>query len=209
MPAYFSLTFGYRAATIPPDFVARTYESFFQSGFPFKCVYAWGCPADMPLPAIIEWNQRRLERGFELGFTQHVSHDYRQLLLSHPAYRECRLFILALTRQFVLIVPEADVFKDEGSAIAMPEQVAPLESLARSVWPSELFAAVQTNNEIGSAPSVQRLDDGKPASVLPFALLDARCAARQAFDAKLTRLEPVVGGGTFIRSEHSLNGTQI
>lgn len=207
MPAYYSLKFGVRDTNIEPGFVARVYEAVFAAGFPFAGVASRGCPPEMKLDAIVDWNQQRLERKFVLGSKDHVSLDYRQILLAHPRFSHCRLYIHAQDSQFVLLVPEAEIF--EGYAgptlesyadlVFVAERVRPLEKLARQVWSCGLFAAIQTNGELGYSPAVRELDAGKAASVVPFAVLDDRSFTSQRFDEASCTIERLPNGGHLIR----------
>jgi hypothetical protein len=200
MPPYFSLTLGFRSSAITTDYVKAVYEAVFSAGFPFKGVLPWGAPADMKLDAITVWNQERLQRGFQLGFSEDVSNGYRQIVLDHPAYHHCRLLIHAHSMQFDVIVPESDVTgSDDVNAFAPTERLAPIEELARRVWPRGLFAAIQTSNEAGFAPPVSRLERGTPASVHPFAILDRACRAPQTLDRQVVILEELPDGACFLR----------
>lgn len=207
MPPYYSLNFGVRDTNIQPGFVASVYEAIFAAGFPFAGVAPYGCPSEMKLDAIVDWNQQRLERKFVLGFKDHVSLDYRQILLMHSLYSHCRLYIYARDSQFVLIVPEAEIFENYAGPIVeedpglvfVAERVRPLEMLARHVWSSGLFAAIQTNSELGYSPAVSELDTGKAASVVPFAVLDDRSFTSQRFNEASCTIESLPNGGHFIR----------
>jgi hypothetical protein len=174
MPPYYSVCFGYRSRDVQPGFVARVYEAFFAAGLPFGGVVAWGCPADLTLEAIVSWNQERLERGFSIGFTEHVSLDYRQIYLGHPAHSPYRLLVSVEACQFVLLVPESDVSDDDGWTL-IASSVAPLEALAERIWRTGLFAAIQTHTEAGSAPTVAQLEAGSAPAAFPFAFLDDAC----------------------------------
>jgi hypothetical protein len=79
------------------------------------------------------------------------------------------------------------------------ERVRPLEMLARHVWPSGLFAAIQTHGELGYSPAVSELDTGKAASVVPFAVLDDRSFTSQRFGEASCTIESLPDGGHFIR----------
>jgi hypothetical protein len=207
MPPYYSLNFGVRDTNIQPGFVASVYEAIFAAGFPFAGVASRFCPSEMKLDAIVDWNQQRLERKFVLGFEDHLSLDYRQILLAHPLYSHCRLYIYARDSQFVLIVPEAEVFENYAGPVLenhadlgfVAERVRSLEMLARHVWSSGLFAAIQTNGELGYSPTVSELDTGKAASVVPFAVLDDRNFTSQRFDEASCTIESLPNGGHFIR----------
>lgn len=145
-----------------PNVVRRVYEGFFAAGAPFAGVFAWGCPADLTLDSIIDWNQERLDRGFRLRSNQHVAHNYRQILLDLPPFSRARL-ILRPERAgvaFQLIVPESEL--DEASQ-------ARLEQLAAALWEGLQPRSIQTYGELGAAHTHEALADGKPLSAELFA----------------------------------------
>jgi hypothetical protein len=123
MPPYYSLNFGVRDTNIQPGLVASVYEAIFAAGFPFAGVASRGCSSEMKLDVIVDWNQQRWERKFVLGFKDHGSLDYRQILLAHPLYSHCRLYIYGRDRQFVLIVPEAEVSENDAGAVLVDDRV--------------------------------------------------------------------------------------
>lgn len=84
MPAYFNLSVQFRRDALYPTFVKDFYTELDKAGMKFFSGY-WGYEEDS-LEETIEWNQRKLEADFNLGFTEHCSHDYKQeihLFLSH------------------------------------------------------------------------------------------------------------------------------
>ncbi len=164
MPPYFSTTFGFARADTD-GLVGRVYSAFTDAGAPFKTVLAWGCDPDLTLAEITEWNQRRLDRGFRLGLTEHVSNDYRQVLLSLASYDEVRLFIGLdkSTVTFDLIVSERDVQRFGQSAI---------QDCAHRVWDKARPLWIQTHFENGAAVPERQLRFGLAPSARPFAFLD-------------------------------------
>ena len=185
MPAYYTVSFQYERATLDPNYLSAVYSAMLQGGFTYGGVLAWGCRGDMGLDEVIRWNQERLDRDFELGYTEDVSNDYRQVLLHHPQYRECRVLILNGSRLISVIVPEADIMdiggpfpaelyiaEAEGLAgYIRQEQLEPLKQLALAVWNRVLPVSVQTYGELGSETDHEALKAGEPPSLLPFALV--------------------------------------
>ena len=164
MPAYLSVHFEF--ARIAADgLVRRFYNGLARGGAPFKSVLEWGCPPDMPLDEVVEWNQTKLSSGFVLGFTQDVVHDYRQILLDLAPYSHARVFIMLRGSGvgFHLIVPEAEIGEFGG---------APLARLARSLWDSVCPRSIQTSGEIDAPVSHDALAKGAAPAAELFAFLD-------------------------------------
>lgn len=107
MPAYFSLTFELNKSR---NAVGAFCETLVHSGPVFKSGY-WGFENDS-FAGIIAWNQKKLDEDFELGYTEHHSYDYKQMLFDYADFSEVRLFIMNQRRKpvfsFALIVPEYD-----------------------------------------------------------------------------------------------------
>ena len=59
-----------------------------EAGMKFQSGY-WGFEEDS-LEEATEWNQRKLEEDFNLGFTEHHSHDYKQVIYKFGGYSEVR-----------------------------------------------------------------------------------------------------------------------
>lgn len=76
LPAYFSISFCFRKNDVTGNLVHGFYESLFKCGLSFKSGYR-GSEADT-LEVIADWNQKKLDDNFELGDTEHYSHDYKQ-----------------------------------------------------------------------------------------------------------------------------------
>ncbi len=73
-----------------------------------------------------EWNQRKLEEDFNLGFTEHHSHDYKQVIYKFGGYSEVRGFWMnnypedgEFTHE--IIIPESDVLA-EGYPVRFKEE---------------------------------------------------------------------------------------
>jgi hypothetical protein len=197
MPAYYTVGLQYDRAAVRPDFLRNLYATMMHGDFNYGGVLPWGCRGNLTLHEVIRWNQERLDRDFELGFTEDVSNDYRQVLLHHPQYSECRLIHI--------IVPEADVFDiggplpaelypadaEELTGHTRPEQVEPLKQLALAVWQSGLVNSVQTYGELGAATGYASLREGEAPSMLPFAIVEAGWIGRPLLAERSVRVLPI------------------
>jgi hypothetical protein len=90
MPPYYSIEITFAKDKIVDSFVEKIYNTIFESGFPFKSGYWFA--EHMTLKRIIKVNQDKLIKGFKLGFTQHVRHNYKQMLLDTILYSEMRVY---------------------------------------------------------------------------------------------------------------------
>ncbi|XXX77445.1 hypothetical protein WMF30_01550 [Sorangium sp. So ce134] len=141
------------------------YGALRAAGLGFQCVLAWGCPGDLTLDDITAWNQTKLDAGFTLGFDEHVSNDYRQILLGGSPFSECRVILLnrAESYSFHIIVPEEEVTDSRWIW---------LRSVAEHVWRSLPVAAIQTYGELGAGASLRALDAGAAPASMAFAFYD-------------------------------------
>lgn len=78
MPAYFSMTTQIRAERLTDSYVEQMYSSIMELGYSFKSGFWFH--QDAAYEEIVDWNQKKLEQGFRLGYTEHGSHDYMQIL---------------------------------------------------------------------------------------------------------------------------------
>jgi len=214
VPAYYAVSFHYDRAAVGRDYLGVLYETMLQGGFSFGGVLAWGCPGDLTLDEIIRWNQERFDRDFKLGLDEDISHDYRQILLRHPCYAECRVIVLNAYRYAYVIVPERDVFafdtiapaelvaKDEAGlrASIRTEQIAPLREMALTVWRRGLVTAVQTCGEIGAPTGAAALAAGEMPSMLPFAIVPVGWSGVSRIAEEEVRIPPVGETGLLLES---------
>ncbi len=109
MPPCYSIEITFTKDKIVNGFVEKIYNTIFESGFHFKSGYWYA--EHMTLKKIIKVNQDKLTKGFELGFTQHVKHDYKQILLDTSLYSEMRVYWMLMERKvnLNLIIPEEDL----------------------------------------------------------------------------------------------------
>jgi len=163
VPAYLSVHFDFDPRDTA-DLVRRFYASLATAGAPFGAVLPWGCDARLSLDEIIAWNQAKLAIRFRLGYAQHVSNDYRQILLDLPPFSHARVFVLlgGDSVGFSLIVPESEV-DEVGTGV--------LERVARSVWAELRPRSIQTMGELGAPVRHGKLLGGAAPSAAIFSLL--------------------------------------
>ena len=170
MPAYFSLTFElYKSHHAIGDFC----ESLIHSGLVFNSGY-WGFENDS-FDDIITWNQIKLDEDFQLGYTEHHSHDYKQMLFNYFDFSEVRLFVMnsrkKRTFSFELIVPEYDLldYTEKNVKIKNMEQ---LKTVAKKMWVSTASLAIQTGWEDSDCPpSARKIAKGVKPQIEPFCII--------------------------------------
>lgn len=205
MPAYFSMTMQFEKKRVHPGFVKEVYSQIISCGFGFKSGYWFH--EEATLDEIIDWNQRLLEKGFTLGFTQHVKHDYMQILFTTEHYSEMRGFWIHSSDEVVfhIIVPESSILNCEGGLYFIESKVAPVINLAIKLWESGIVDAIQTSLELDEGCFC--LSDaltGKNVSVSPFAVLPEK-AFEQFSDGYFSKMNlcKILKNGLFIED----NGT--
>ena len=178
MPAYFSTEASFKKNILYPNFVSDVYSIFFQSGFTFKSGYWEG--ENMTLEQITEWNQRLLQKKFKLGFTQHVRHDYKQILLNTDKYSEMRLYWMYLNNRvnLSLIIPESDVLDTSETAFSY-SRIYPIIQLLQKLWETGLVELVQSSLELdGGVFTIKQIKQGHLPCINPLCVLDRETADR-------------------------------
>ena len=172
MPAYFSMTLQFENERIKPDFVRRVYSEIISCGYDFKSGFWFHQNAN--LNEIIEWNQNLLEQGFKLGYTQHVKHDYMQILFASEIYSELRGFWMYSDEEiaFDLIIPEGDILNCEGGNAFVDNKVVPIKELAVKLWEASVVDAIQTSLELDNGyHPLNKVFAGVNIAVNPFAIV--------------------------------------
>lgn len=195
MPAYFSLTFELKKGK---GAIGSFCKALIHSGLEFKSGY-WGFENDS-FDDIIAWNQEKLDNNFKLGYTEHHSHDYKQMLFDYSNFTEVRLFILndpkKHTFSYSLIVPEDDLvdFTKESdgtySIKRRTEKMEQLISLAKKMWASTDIVAVQTGWECSDfPPSADKIANGIQAQAEPFCIINSALLKKAALTATCEYIE--------------------
>lgn len=156
MPAYFTIIFELnKSKTVIKDFC----NALLDAGLVFKSGYC-GFENDS-FDDIVAWNQNKLDNNFQLGYTEHYSHDFKQMLFDFSDFSEVRLFVMndkkSSTFDFHLIMPEDDFVeweKSKGGYIPhnKTEKMDLLKVIAKFMWNSLEILALQTAWECSDYP---------------------------------------------------------
>lgn len=179
MPAYFGVYFELEKGK---GAISAFCKPLIRSGFAFKSGY-WGFENDS-FDDIIAWNQDKLDSNFELGYTEHHSHGYKQMLFDYSSFTEVRLFILnnpeKHTFSYSLIVPENDLVdftrESDGtySIERRTEKMAQLVSVAKKMWAYTDIVSVQTGWECSDfPPSADEIANGIQPQAEPFCIINS------------------------------------
>lgn len=176
MPTYFNISVQFKRYDLYPLFVKDFHAMLDEVGMVFQSGY-WGFEDDS-LEEIIRWNQRKLEEDFNLGFTEHHMHDYKQVVYSFSSYSEVRGFWMnnypddgEFTHE--IIIPESDVLAEEYLVQFKIERIEELIELAKRIWQFPLIKAMQTGLEGNDASvSLAKLAGGRYPNIWPFAIIE-------------------------------------
>lgn len=175
MPAYFNLSLQFERKSLYSDFVKDFFEALEQAGMQYLSGY-WEADGNSR-NEIIQWNQMKLEKDFQLGFTEHYSHDYKQVLYSFHGYSEVRGFWMNQYPEkgcftYELIIPEDEVLTHEGGGVLEKEHEKILMELAKRVWEFSYIRSIQTGLEGDDASAgPTEMKQGKAPKMRPFAIL--------------------------------------
>ncbi|MEZ6140915.1 MAG: hypothetical protein R3B84_10120 [Zavarzinella sp.] len=164
MPGYTSITWEFSKQE-RHQLVSRFYAAFMDDNLSFDGVFPWGCDPAMPYDEIVKWNQSKLDSDFTLGFTQDVSHDYRQIMLRVSPFSSCRVFLMNLeTRiEFHCIVPEDEITL---------ENCGPILQASLRTWSQLPVLVIESFGEIDANVGSFQIASGKSPSTALFALVD-------------------------------------
>lgn len=199
------------------------YTALIRCGLSFKSGY-YEAENDS-MAAIIRWNQKRLDENFELGYTEHCSHDYKQVLFAFGGFSEVRVFIHNIKESdsvfFTLIIPEDNFVDWEVSGtedcvrtlsdldigrvchlniIKKRDRMALIKDLAVRMWESGSMNSIQTGWEGSDLPA--RFDElvrGGPPNIQPFCIVP-RDIVRPEWDCAAS---PVGRGGTLLENSEN------
>ena len=167
MPAYTTISCSFDKRD-RAGLVRAFYDSFMGDGVAFDRVFAWGCEPDLTLDQIVQWNQAKLDADFMLGLEQHVSHDFRQIVLAVPPFSECRLIVFNGESRiaFHCIVPEHEIDASNTDS---------LEDACCRVWRQLPVLAIESYGEIGCDVGNTAIASGQAPSADLFAVIDYDC----------------------------------
>lgn len=177
MPAYFSMTIQMRAERLTDRYVEQLYSSIMELGYSFKSGFWFH--ENAAYAEIVDWNQKKLEQGFELGYTEDGSHDYMQILFNAKEFKEMRGFWMHMGDElaFELIVPEYDVFDFTDGGIINWDKMESLQKIGIHIWEKGLADAIQTSFECGEGCNLSFVLNRKKMAIDSFAIISADTAA--------------------------------
>ena len=145
MSTYFCITFEYSKSQLTNHTVSDFYNNLINNGLSFKSGY-WGSEKNT-LEEIISWNQQKLNDDFQLGYTEHYTHDYKQVLFNFYGFSVARLFILNYKKydhfSFELIIPEDDFLQvklgSKRKVIRLYDRMEYVKRLIEKMWDTDTF----------------------------------------------------------------------
>lgn len=178
MATYFCITFEYSKSGLTNHTVSDFYNNLINNGLSFKGGY-WGSEKNT-LEEIISWNQQKLNDDFQLGYTEHYTHDYKQVLFNFYGFSVARLFILNYKKydhfSFELIIPEDDFLHvkrgRKRKVIRLYDRMEYVKSLIEKMWDTDTFNYINTTWESTSGYSpVNDLKNNKEPIIQPYAVI--------------------------------------
>ena len=176
MPAYVSLSVEFSRYEIDYDTVKQLKSYLDYAGLKFKC--GVNESEKDSIEEINDWNQKKLEDNYTLGYTDHRFNDYKQACFEYGGFSEIRGFFINGSPtekefEFMLAIPEEEVMNDDGSYKA--EAVQKLKDFARILWAMPQIRTIQTGTEQteGITPENEIMTGVKPAAH-PFAIVSQK-----------------------------------
>ena len=130
------------------------------------------------LEDIMDWNQKKLEDDFVLGYDEDAANDYKQMYFSYGGFSEVRGFIMNEEPRrgeytFTLLIPEEEVAADAKTY--KKEAVEKLKAMASKLWVLPKTRTLQTELELGEGivPDEDIRDGALPAAC-PFAIVSEK-----------------------------------
>lgn len=175
MPAYVSMNVQFRRKELYPLLVNDFYNVLGRAGLEFQAG-CWEAKRDS-YETIIAWNQKKLDEDFELGYSQHVRHDYKQILYHNKNFSEIRGFWLnrypdAETFCYEIVVPETEILDSGDTLHFRDDKVDVLFEIAKQIVLFSPVKAIQTMMELDDPASLLEIEQGMPPSARPFAIVD-------------------------------------
>lgn len=183
MPAYFNMSLEFQRKDIYPMFTRDFQELLQKAGLKFQSGF-WGSENNS-LEEILEWNQNHLEDNFKLGFKEHYSQNYKQMLFTYNDFTHVRGFWFnkyPLESEFTyeIIIPELEILAydwdsqpgKEYGICYNKQAVSILVNSALELWKSPLVKSIQTGLEaMDGVSSAAEMRLGKEPFVYPFAIV--------------------------------------
>lgn len=176
MPAYFSMIMEFSRAELDFDNMKELIAYIKHAGLEFKGG-AYNAENET-LEDIMDWNQKKLEEDFELGYDEDAVNDYKQMYFSYGGFSEIRGFIMNESPirgeyTFTLLIPEEEVAVDAKTY--KKDAVDKLKAMATKLWILPKTRTMQTELELGEGISPEEdIRDGALPSACPFAIVSEK-----------------------------------
>lgn len=176
MPAYFSLTMEFNRAELDFDNMKELNAYIKHAGLEFKGG-AWHAEG-MSLDEITDWNQKKLEEDFVLGYEEDAVNDYKQMDFSFGGFSEVRGLIMNEEPvrgefTFTLLIPEDEVAVDAHTY--KKEAVDKIKAMASKLWILPKTRTIQTQLELGEGITNEMdIREGAAPSACPFAIVSEK-----------------------------------
>ena len=176
MPAYFSIDFQYKKTDLCDTTVKDFFEKLLSCGLIYKSGF-WNSENDS-LDEILVWNQKKLEANYQLGYRDHYSFGYKQMLFDFYDFSEVRLIINNRSDEesfsFYLIIPEDDFieYDDTGTCKRLDYRMKIIEEFACCMWKIGDMCCIQSAWECsGCVANIIDIMAGTEPSIEPFAIV--------------------------------------
>lgn len=176
MPAYFSMSVEFSRYELDFDTVKMLKSYLDYAGLKFKC--GVNESENNSVEEINDWNQKKLEDNYTLGYTDHRSNDYKQACFEYGGFSEIRGFFINGSPtekefEFMLVIPEEEVKNDDGSYKA--DAVQKLKDFARILWVMPQIRTIQTGLETTDGITPEKdIITGSAPSAYPFAIVSQK-----------------------------------
>lgn len=179
MPAYFDLSLQFLRTDLYDGFIADFDAALERAGLTFWAGYwnAEGCTRE----EIAAWNQGKLTADFQLGCTEHCTHDYKQTLYRFAPYSHVRGFWMNRNPEeevftYFILFLEREVLMEEDGICFQRERVEELLELAGRLWQFSPVRSIQTGLEFSGGPvGLGALRAGEPPCAEAFAIVEPGC----------------------------------
>ena len=137
------------------------------------------------------------EVDITLGFTEHHSHDYKQVIYKFGGYSEVRGFWMnnypedgEFTHE--IIIPESDVLAEGYPVRFKEERIEELLGFSKRIWQFPPVRAIQTGLEIeDDSAGLAELAQGGFPNAWPFAIVED---SRACYEDSIYDIQPITEG---------------
>ena len=168
MPAYFSLDIFFDPE-IDDNFVRSIHKILLDDKFSFLSSDREG--DKLSLSEIEEYNNRKLLDKFKLGFTQHFSEDYKQIILDNDDFSQVRCFWMYMDEHimFSIIIPEDEVtIYNRNGYEYQKDKILIIHDLAQKFLTHDNTLLIQTSLEGDGPTSLNLLKKNGRLAYNPF-----------------------------------------